>query len=37
MNERNAAGIKDAVDKHYQKFGLKLVAMPMSPWDLVTT
>ena len=34
MNERNAAGIKDAVDKHYQKFGLKLVAMPMSPMGL---
>jgi TRAP-type C4-dicarboxylate transport system substrate-binding protein len=34
LKERSAAGIKDAVDKHYQKFGLKLIAMPMSPMGL---
>jgi TRAP-type C4-dicarboxylate transport system substrate-binding protein len=26
-----ASGILDVIDKHYQKFGLKLVAMPLSP------
>lgn len=26
-----ASGIFDVIDKHYQKFGLKLVALPMTP------
>lgn len=26
-----ASGIFDVIDKHYQKFGLKLLALPMSP------
>jgi TRAP-type C4-dicarboxylate transport system substrate-binding protein len=31
MQSRRASGIWDWVDKHYQKLGLKLVAIPMTP------
>ncbi len=30
-DSRKAAGLWDMVDKHYHRYGLKLIAMPMSP------
>jgi TRAP-type mannitol/chloroaromatic compound transport system substrate-binding protein len=31
LEKWRAAGVRDLVDKHYQKFGLKLIALPQTP------